>query len=196
MSGSLVFSDGLVNGQYGRTLRDSGCTVICVKEKLIKECDLLPEKIRCITITGQVAELRTASVFIDTPYFKGQTNVCVLPNETVADIIIGNVPGAIVCAGENDGEHEVHYGCALTRSMSKPRKPSGVFSDCLVSLHTSPIEFRNAQVADATLQPCFLKAKSNQTGEITFSVENDLLYRTHTSEKKGTTKQLLVPQKL
>ena len=101
LAGSLSFVDGLIDGVYAKTLRDTGCTFIGVKESLVKPECYLKGKIRCATIVGNVVELPTANVFIDTPYFKGRTVVGVLPDTTVADIIVGNVENVLKCHVNN-----------------------------------------------------------------------------------------------
>ena len=192
MSGSLKFADGLVNGQYARVLRDSGCTVVCVKKKFIPQASVTGKVLKCKTITGQVVQLDTANASLDTPYFKGQSVVCVLPNDAVADVIVGNVSGVVDCSSTAT-EHEVHYGCALTRAASKRKKINQSLCDNFISLHTSPEEFKRAQSQDESLRHCFQKASEQSDNEFSFVLENDFLYRIHTSQKHGETKQLVVP---
>ena len=194
LSGSLTFADGMVNGRYAKTLRDSGCTFIAVRETLLKPNDYIVERVRCRTITGEITELPMAEIFIDTPYFKGRTKACVLPSSTVADLIIGNVPGLGTCNEEECSVHKIHYGCALTRAMSKKKKSATALSNCLISLHVTPEEFKTAQTSDETLKSCFDKVRTIQTDKIYFEIENDVLVRVHRSERK-LSKRLVVPKK-
>ena len=194
LSGSLVFVDGLVDGQLGKTLRDTGATFIGVRNQLVKPEKRLNQSMFLKTMTGEICELQVADVFIDTPYFKGQTKVGILPDTTVCDIVIGNVTGVMTCDKSVSGAHEVHYGCATTRAMAKRKGANMPFTDCFVSLRVTPEEFKEAQRADKSLEKCFKQVQSEQVGKIKFEIEKDFLIRVHTSDNR-ISKRLVVPEK-
>ena len=93
-SGSLAICRGKVNGIECSTLRDTGCTTVGVRESLVKERDRTGRKIKCATFSGSVETFETADIHIESPYFTGRVQGCILPNPT-ADLIIGNIAGII-----------------------------------------------------------------------------------------------------
>ncbi|GFO29327.1 gypsy retrotransposon integrase-like protein 1 [Plakobranchus ocellatus] len=184
----------MANGQYATTLRDIGCTMIGVKKGFVKEEQYLPETVVCTTITGERVRLNTAQVQLDTPYFTGVAKVCVLPEKTVADVIIGNVEGVLECNcldAINVCEKD-HYGCAMTRAMERRNNQNKPFQNVMISLHASATDFKTAQREDASLKKCLDQVNRNDDGSIRFILFNDFLYRekhAHTS----VTRQLVVP---
>ena len=194
LSGSLQFKEGLINGYKAQVLRDTGCTMIAVKNKFIDTADILEDKIKCKTITGELIDLSTAHVFLDTPYFKGFANVCILPNTAVADVIVGNVRGVLECDA-GSVLHEIHYGCVATRAASRKDSVSTNFPlHSFISVEVTPEEFRLSQRNDDSLKSCFQKIGLRQKNQISFQLIDGFLYRVHSS-KRTVTKQLVVPEK-
>ena len=86
-------SDGLLEKQPVKVLRDSGCSTVVVRQSLVPEDKLTGQEERCILIDGTMRRTPVAEIFIDTPYYIGMTTaVCM--NNAVYDLIIGNVPGS------------------------------------------------------------------------------------------------------
>ena len=193
-SNSLVFTDGLANGRYGKVLRDTGCNMIGVTKHLIDENQYQTKTVMCKTITGSCVELPTAIVHIDSPYFKGETEVCVLPDTAVADIIIGNVDGVFQCE-INSNVHNEHYSCICeTRSKTSQQKLCKNIHQTLVSIHTNPEDFKKEQEGDPSLSKCFLKTKQDSEDNINFIIVDGFLYREKT-DQDNYVRQLVVPNK-
>lgn len=192
-TGKLPLCKGTVNKQEVRVLRDTGCTMIGCSEKFINVSDFTDETVKCKTITGDIVSLRTAFVDIDTPFFKGRSRVCVLPQSAVADVIIGNVDGVLQCNCFVSRQDDYQVGCAVTRSMTNIKKNTKQ-NDVFVSFTLDPVEFKNEQVNDTTLINCHNKVGQDAMNGIDFIIYNNYLYRRHTSDRK-VTEQLVVPKK-
>ena len=85
---------GKLNGQLVNTLRDSGCSTICVNKKLV-----LPEQRtgiyrKCKLMDGTQKEFEIARVNIDTPYIKQERVPVMCVKDLEFDIVIGDVTGA------------------------------------------------------------------------------------------------------
>jgi len=90
---NMPMSEGLLENQPVKVLRDSGCSTVVVRRSLVPEDKLTGHEERCILIDGTVRRTPVAEIFIDTPYYTGITTA-VCKNNPVYDLIIGNVPGS------------------------------------------------------------------------------------------------------
>ena len=190
LTGKLQLYEGKVNGKKANVLRDTGCTMIGIKEDFIKHEDYLKKTVDCKTISGHIITLKTASVLLESPFISGRVTVCVIPQNAVTDVIIGNVPG--INGHECKCQSSKQVSCQVcTRAQAKTRstKPLNVPS---LDIEWDSDQFREAQKSDITLKPCFNKAHADHSGPIRFEVVNDLLYRVHQSDKQ-VTRQLVVP---
>jgi len=89
----MPVSEGLLESQPVKVIRDSGCTTVVVRQSLVPEDKLTGQEECYVLIAGTVRRTPVAKIFIDTPYFTGMTTaVCM--NNPVYDLIIGNVPGS------------------------------------------------------------------------------------------------------
>ena len=190
LTGCLRMMDGSANGISAQVLRDTGCTMIGIKDRFIYSQDYLPATVQCKTISGQIITLQTAKVDIRTPYLSGKVTACVIPKDAVADIIIGNVPGVTDCkCKETTSETFICQVCTRAQSRHKEQTPLRVPQ---IEMDFDVDNFRAAQKADDSLAACFKKLQQEPIGGIGFQLRNDLLYRVHTSDK-STTSQLVVP---
>jgi len=90
---NMPVSDGLVEGQPVKVLRDSGCTSVVIRRSLVPEDKLTGQEERCVLIDGTVRRTPVARIHISTPYYTGMTKaVCM--NNPLFDVIVGNIPGA------------------------------------------------------------------------------------------------------
>ena len=85
---------GIINGHIVDTLGDSGCTTICVNEKLVQTHQLTGQYQVCKMIDGTEKRFKTAEVDIDTPYIKQQRASVVCVKDLEFGIVIGNITGA------------------------------------------------------------------------------------------------------
>ena len=91
---NLKVVKGNVNHHIADTLRDSGCSTICVNKKLILPRQLTGRYRKCKLMDGTEKRYEVARVDLDTPYIK-QDQVAVLCVEDLEfDIIVGEVSGA------------------------------------------------------------------------------------------------------
>ena len=86
--------EGLVNKKKVKVLRDSGCSSVLVRNTLFNEGDMLGKFGLIKLATNEVRETPLASIYIDTPYYKGHVDALVLENP-IYDLIIGNTEKAL-----------------------------------------------------------------------------------------------------
>lgn len=189
-NGTLTVHRGLVDGQEVSILRDTGCTMVGVKEKFVSLEQRCPEVVKCKTLSGKLEKLGTAEVHIQSPFLNGTVKACLIPNSAIADVIIGNVAGVPACLCTTPTSVNCNV-CTRAQSKVKCVKPLQV-SQTVVS--DSPEEFISQQKNDKSLQSCFQKARSPQEGQIAFEVRNDVLYRVRTTSRE-TSKQVVLPMK-
>jgi len=89
----MPVSDGLLEDQPVKVLRDSGCTTVVVRRSLVPEDKLTGQEERCVLIDGTVRRTPVAQIHLETPYYTGTTKaVCM--NNPLFDVIVANIPGA------------------------------------------------------------------------------------------------------
>ena len=100
---SLKTVKGRVGKYVVNTLRDSGCTTICVDRKFIDDDQLTGEYKKCKLIVDTERKLMTAVADVDIPYLtKRQVTVVCMDNPT-SDLVIGNVDvAACKCSPKSD----------------------------------------------------------------------------------------------
>ena len=113
---NLKFSEGDLNGNMVNILLDSGCTTVGVKRSLVKPQQYTGGVQYCKQFSGKVVELPIARVCLQSPQFSGEVDACVI-DEPVADVILGNIPGANLDAFRNTTT--VHDKAAVQTSSSK-----------------------------------------------------------------------------
>ena len=90
----LEIMKGKINGHMGNTLRDTGCTVICVNKKFVKQKQLTGKYQTCTMMDGTKRRFEIAAVDLDTPYIR-QNQIRVLCVDNLEyDIVVGDVPQA------------------------------------------------------------------------------------------------------
>ena len=89
----MPVTDGLLEQQSVRVLRDTGCSAVIVRGSLVSETKLTGQEARYVLIDGTIRRAPVAQVFLDTPYFTGVTDAVCMENP-LYDIIVGNIPGA------------------------------------------------------------------------------------------------------
>ena len=89
----MPVSEGLLESQPVKVIRDSGCTTVVVRQSLVPEDKLTGQEECYVLIAGTVRRTPVAKIFIDTPYFTGMTTAVCMKNP-LYDLIIGNITGA------------------------------------------------------------------------------------------------------
>jgi len=90
---NMPVSDGLLEDQPVKVLKDSGCTTVVVRRSLVPEDKLTGQEECCVLIDGTVRRTPVAKIFIEMPYYTGLTTA-VRTNNPLFDVIVGNVPGS------------------------------------------------------------------------------------------------------
>ena len=129
---SLNTVKGRIGNHIVNTLRDSGCTAICVDRKFIQEDQLTGQYRRWKLIDGTERKLMTAIADIDTPYLtKKQATVVCMDNPTF-ELVIGDVEGAACkCNPKSDWtiEDDEAIAAVTTRAQAKAdKKPINPFA--------------------------------------------------------------------
>jgi len=71
----MPVSEGLLENQPVKVLRDSGCSTVVVRRSLVPEDKFTGQEERCVLIDGTVRRTPVAKIHLETPYYTGTTNV-------------------------------------------------------------------------------------------------------------------------
>ena len=85
---------GRINGHVATTLRDTGCTTVCVNDKLVLPKQRTGRYKTCTLIDGTRKRFEIATVDLDTPYIKQNQVSVMCVKKLEFDIVVGDVPGA------------------------------------------------------------------------------------------------------
>ncbi|KAK7498079.1 hypothetical protein BaRGS_00010667, partial [Batillaria attramentaria] len=90
----LELIDGCVNGFHIVVMKDSGATTAGIRRSLVQEGQYTGQKqiVRCF---GHTQEFEIAKVYVESEYFTGELDCCVL-DDPVVDLIIGRIKGKTV----------------------------------------------------------------------------------------------------
>ena len=162
----LDLSKGVVNGVKVTVMRDDGATTAGVKRDLVLPHQFTGSKqwVKCF---GHLDSYDVATVDVQSPYFTGQLDCCVM-DDPVVDIIIGRIKGKTVPGVSKNfvpglvGNIQA-ASVAVTRSMARkeealPKPLKGV--NCPVSF--SEQDLLKCQKADLSLQKLFHRADSRE----------------------------------
>ena len=112
----MPFCQGKIGTHVVQVLRDSGCSCVIVKRKFVEDGQLTGEIRSVKQLLGTTERVPVARVTVNTPYLVGDTEaLCV--NESLYDLVIGNVPGARE-PFRPDNEWEM-VGTVQTRAQKK-----------------------------------------------------------------------------
>ena len=188
--GTIKLETGKLNGNTASVLRDTGCSLIGCRARLVDKSRWLPGYITLKLIDGQTRQYPTAYVDVETSYLQG-TFVAALFDNPVADLIVGNV-----------GEAGTFSANAVTRSMAIETSTEPVVqSNTIVDTkpqHIDPDTFRADQEKDETLKTLWSKARTNEVslikgGNISYKVKNGVLYKSYETHTGLVKDQLIVP---
>ena len=200
----MPVTEGYVNGNKVKVLRDTGSDSVVVRTDLIKQDQMLGREKECRLVDKTSRKWPLAKVLIDTPYLVGNVEVmCV--DTPVYDIIVGNVDGALK-ADEPNKEwepsisiqmQEVHAVETRAQKHKKdlpilPLKTASQISE------VKPSEMIKAQKEDPTLAHLWKKAKEDMdnTGKYRFIQKGEYLMRlcTDSNLKCNKRTQLVLPK--
>ena len=86
---------GIINGHMVETLRDSGCSTICVDKKLVQPNQLTGRYQTCRLMDGTERRFEIARVNLNTPYIKQEGVLVLCVKDLEFGIVVGDVPGAL-----------------------------------------------------------------------------------------------------
>ena len=93
-SEKLTVVKGKINGHVVNTIRDTGCSTVCVNKRLIGPEQLTGQYKMCKLIDGTEKMFETAIVTIDTPYIKQRQMTVMCIDDLEYDIVVGEIEGA------------------------------------------------------------------------------------------------------
>ena len=84
--------EGYMNDIKVNVLRDSGCSSVVVRRDLVKSEHMTGESQKCVLIDGTVRRFPIATVFVDTPYYRGKVRA-LGTEHPIYDLVLGNISG-------------------------------------------------------------------------------------------------------
>ncbi len=101
---NLPISEGSVNGEKVKVMRDTGCSSVVVKSELVKPEQFTGKYKDCMLIDGSVRRFPVAEIQIQSKYFEGTSEALVMKTP-VFDLIIGNITGIKVSQSSEQCSH-------------------------------------------------------------------------------------------
>ncbi|GFS08421.1 Gypsy retrotransposon integrase-like protein 1, partial [Elysia marginata] len=193
-NGNLTFEPATVNGHDCSLLRDSGCDTVAVAHSLVSSESLTGRTVRVRTFCCEERVFPTAIIDLQSQYFSGRVEACVLENP-IADIILGNIMGI----------KSLHMDSAVanpvkTRAQDKNHPdagPNACSNDNVenTNLFERFADFVQRQKKDPTLELWFTKVGAGPVDGVSFVIADNLLYRDFVKDDV-TYRTLAVPQSL
>ena len=195
----LSFEIATVCGNKCKMLCDTGGNTVAVNRSLIPLGSLTGRSVNVRTFCCANRTFQTAIVDLQSDYFTGLVEACVLDNP-VADVILGNITG--ICDQSIDGIVKSNFACSVqTRAHTKD--VSEAKSNCHIEENKSTSDvhmfgrfsdFAQRQKEDPTLKAWFDKVGKDCKDGISYVIV-DLLHREF-SRDEITLSTLAVPQTL
>ncbi|GFO19369.1 gypsy retrotransposon integrase-like protein 1 [Plakobranchus ocellatus] len=176
-NGSIVLHNAFLNGKKCTLLRDSGCTCVGVRKSLVPHDSYTGKTVKVRTFLGRLESVSTAIIHLDSNFFTGNIEACVLP-DPVSDVILGNIIG--VDNGCNTVVEPVATP-AVTRAQSKkeagtmPERSPPVLNQNLSLSHVTDLSHEQAN--DSLLQSGFSAVGRPPVRGVSFVVEDGILFR-------------------
>jgi hypothetical protein len=192
---SIQTCEGTLNGSIVTVMLDSGCSTVGVRKSLVRDDQLTGKVQVCRQFSGDLVRLPIALVSLDTPYFSGTVEACVIDNP-VCDVILGQNRGCTF------GCVEVANAVQTRAQKAREERPFRPLLTAKVSqLDVNAEKLSQLQREDASLQELFDKVgkgKDESSGcVVSFVLRDKLLYRKYYSKVKDEVVwQLVVPETL
>ena len=84
---------GTVNCKEVRVLRDTGCTGVVVRRRLVSDGQMLSKQSGVTLINNYKQRCPVARISIDCPFFRGSTDALCI-DDPACDLVIGNIEGS------------------------------------------------------------------------------------------------------
>ena len=152
----------------------------------------------CITFGGNKEVFPLAVIQVDTPFYKGEVQCCVVDNP-VCDLILGNLPD-VFDEPKLSVATAVRLVTTRARKMGDIRPTKPLTTPKPLGLDVDPLKLEKLQSEEATFRPLFAEAESSIVhrkvkGSVCFLIVNGLLYMSFV-DSSGETSQLVVPSSL
>ena len=189
----LTTCEGKVNGQRVEILLDTGCSTVGVHKKFVNEDQYTNKMRRCIAFGGEILSYPIAKLPLESPYYTGEVEVCVLECPSY-DVILGKFDGCSLQVAE-------HFVNAVTtrRQAQDDKKSTKPLRVADTPLLVDRNELIRLQKEDQNLDVERQRASSGETfqkprASVHFEVRDDVLMRVHThKETKEESTQIVVP---
>jgi len=176
-------------------LRNTGCSTVVVKRKLVDDEQMTGGTEACILIDGTVRRMPVVEIEIKTPYYTGKVKaVCM--ESPLYDVIIGKVPGV---NDENNNRLEVQT--VVTRAQAKhevkPTKPLKVIEN--LGEDVTREKLIRLQGQDPSLTKFMKEAEQNQKAgrsEVYVKMKDGILYRYCRNFEGREISQVVIPKGL
>jgi len=179
----MPVSDGLLESQPVKVLRDSDCSTVVVRRSLVPEDKLTGQEERCILIDGTVRRTPVAEIFIDTPYYTGKTTAVCMKNP-LYDLIIGNITKA---ADPSTTTSPLPASAVQTRGQLKATKGQSELVTPIVDLGSEDVA--SLQTEDPSFEKAMAAAKDRN--DYQFQIQKGFLYQTSLTNKVKLSSSLL-----
>ena len=83
----------MIGSEYVSVLRDSGCSGVVDKKKIVNKEQYLGRDSFMMMIDKSIKKVPIARIVIDTPYYSGEVEALCL-SDVIYDLVIGNIPDA------------------------------------------------------------------------------------------------------
>ena len=93
-SENITVVKGKINGHVVNTIRDTGCSTVCVNKRLIEPEQLTGQYRTSKLMDGTEKKFETAIVAIDTPYIKQRQMTVMCIDDLEYNIVVGEIEGA------------------------------------------------------------------------------------------------------
>jgi hypothetical protein len=194
--GALRIETGRVNNKPVTVLRDSGCTSIIIRKRLVKPNQLVQTFVSCRLIDGTVKRFQLAIIDIETSYVSGLVKAICIDNP-ICDLIIGNVDSCDVpldrpsewgfknafaqtteaiqtvstqtAVSSRETETEINtLGAVITRSQAakETRVPKPLHVPSIVDFGINAAEFKVKQKEDSELAVFWQKARESHGSDL------------------------------
>ena len=111
-----------VGGKLVSTLRDTGCSTICVNSNLVKDDQLTGEMKTFTFLDGNPQQAKVARIDVDTPYLKKEKVEAICLDNPTFDLAIGEVDN-VRCRYNPDPNWKLEsIGAVTTRAQERKRK--------------------------------------------------------------------------
>ncbi|GFO11462.1 reverse transcriptase [Plakobranchus ocellatus] len=224
--GVLKLESAKVFGRQVSLLRDTGCNTVAISAALVPANCLTGRVARVNTFCCQNRRFPTASIFIESDYFTGNIEACII-NNPVADVILGNIAGIksssdsshsyvgtrSQCKREKDSQYtqsgsapQVDFAPASDNSQHDvlhrvntkcQTEETSVADGVSTNVLGEYSDFNERQRLDQTLAAWYKKVGKAPVNGISFVMENGFLYRKfQRPENRHYEKTLCIPESL